>query len=271
MAENFRGLLYAPSYEDEVIMLFGMVLPHLKDYRFEIEEYTDEFPDCNAKLNGYNVGIEFEVKASTFYAHKHHLDARLPNCGWIVCWKNDIGKETLKFLQKETKQPVEIKIITLSEIIEVLEKTEGKKFILNPKEQKHPVSKWVKETFLKQLKEKVEDKEFISIEELLEFCEKNKELEVVYGVGKIASLSVRVKRWGKIAPFGAMATGVVWISFKDANKCWVYPSQEIEAELRRRFNQPQTSYYKNYRLKDIETFDKIKAALEWIAEASTKS
>jgi len=68
-----------------------------------------------------------------------------------------------------------------------------------------------------------------------------------------------------------MANGVVWIAFKDASKYWIYPSQEIEAELRRRFNQPQTSYYKNYRVKDIETFDKIKAALEWLAETPTQS
>jgi len=103
-----------------------------------------------------------------------------------------------------------------------------------------------------------------------EFCEKNKELGVVYGTGKIASLSVRIKRWGKIAPLGAMANGVVYINFKDANKLWVYPSQETEDELRKRFNQPQTSYYKNYRVKSAETLTKFKEALKWLAETSAK-
>jgi len=59
-------------------MLFGMVLPYLY-YKFEIEEYTDTFPDCSAMLNGKKVGIEFEVYASKFEEHKHHLDPRLPN------------------------------------------------------------------------------------------------------------------------------------------------------------------------------------------------
>jgi len=270
MAEEFRGLLYAPSYEYELIMLFGMVLPYLKDYNynFEIENYTDEFPDCFAKLNGEHVGIEFELNASKFKAHKHHLDPRLPNCGWIVCWKNDMGKDEYTFEQKETKQPVKIKIISLSAIIEDL-KSKGLNFIYNPEKQNpsNVPSKWVRDTFLKQLKERVKDNEYTLIEELLEFCEKNKELEVVYGNGKIASFNVRVKRWGKISPLGAMANGVIWISFKDANKVWAY-SHEVEAELRRRFNQPQTSYYKNYRARDLdmETLNKIKETLEWLSE-----
>jgi hypothetical protein len=263
MTGEFRGLTYAPSYEAEVIMLFGMILPHLND-SFEIDEYNDEFPDCSAKMNGKLVGIEFELNASHFKEQKHHLDPRLPNCDFLICWKNDVGKDSLTFENKE------IRIIELSKEIDLLEKR-GLKFILNPEKRKHPISKWERETFLKQLWERVEDgqvtnNEYNLIEDLLIFCEKNKELEVVYGVGSIASLSVRVKKWGKISPFGAMANGVVWISFKDANKSWVYPSKEIEAELRRRFNQP-SGYYKNYHVRDNATLCRIKEALIWLAKA----
>ncbi len=269
MTNRFSGLLYAPSYEYEVIMLFGMVLTHLDD-KFEIEEYNDEFPDCIARVNGEETGIEFEVKASAFKTHKHHLDPRLPNCSYIVCWENDTGKDSLRLALKETRETVEIKIITLSKIVENLEESSDLRFVLNPERPKHPFSKWNKETFLQQLRERVVDTtEYHLIEELLEFCEKHKELEVVYGAGKIASLSVRIKRWGRIAPFGAMANGVVYINFKDANKLWVYP-QETEDELRKRFNQPPTSYYRNYRVKSAETLTKIREALEWLAETSAK-
>lgn len=270
MSGEFRGLIYAPSYEDEVIMLFGMILGNLDD-RFEIEEYNDEFPDCNAKINGKLVGIEFELYASNFKAQKHHLDPRLPNCDYLICWKNDTGNNILKLENKETKQPHEIKIIDLSKEIEMLDE-KGLKFILNPEKHKHPVSKWEKETFLSQLGKNVEngkikDDEFRLIEEFLNFCGKNNGLELVYGVGKIASLTVRVKKWGKIAPSGAMANGHIWINFKDANKSWIYPSPEIDQEVRRRFNQSSTGYYK-YLRKDEETLAKLEGTLSYLVEKS---
>jgi hypothetical protein len=78
----------------------------------------------------------------------------------------------------------------------------GIRLILNPEKQKHPVSKWERETFLKQLEERVDDKDYSLMKKLLGFCENHKEFEVVFGRGKIASFVVRVKKWGKIAPFG---------------------------------------------------------------------
>lgn len=270
MSEHFRGLKYAPSYEAEVVMLFGMMLPHLES-SFEIEEYNDEFPDCSANLNGKPVGIEFELKASNFESQKHYLDPRLKNCNMLVCWENDVGQDTLKYEQKETKETVEIKIIELSKEIEVLQK-KGLKFILNSKKQKNPPSKWEKETFLKQLETnvingKIKESECNLIKEFLSFCEKNDGLKIVYGVGKIASLTVRVKKWGKISPTGIMADGHVWINFEDANKSWIYPSPEIDEEVRRRFNQPSTGYYK-YLKKDKENIDKLEETLSYLVEKS---
>ena len=271
MADKFRGFTYAPSYEDEVIMLFGMMLPHFKDV-FEIEEYTDEFPDCSAKVNGELVGIEFEVKASNFKSHEHYLDPHLANCNYLICWKNDTGQDTLRFKKKENGENVEIMIIALSEEIEALEK-KGLRFILNPEKQKRPIARWERETFFRQLKENVENGKIKNdesnfIREFFSFCENNKGLELVYGVGKIASLTVRVKKWDKISPSGAMADGHVWINFVDANKSWVYPSPEIEAEVRRRFNQPPTGYYK-YLKKDKENLSKLEETLNWLVERSS--
>jgi hypothetical protein len=273
MTEQFRGFKYAPSYETEVVMLFGIMLPHLKVGSFEIEEYNDEFPDCYAKLNGEPVWIEFELKATNFKEHKHHLDPRLRNCNLLVCWKNDTPKDTLEFEDKETKQKIEIKIIELSKEIEVLQK-EGLKFILTPNKPKHPTSTWERETFLNQLEMnvksgKLKNDEFNLIKEFLNFCEKTDGLEVVYGVGKIASLTVRIKKWGKISPSGIMANGHIWINFKDANKSWIYPSPEIDKEVRHRFNQPSTSYYK-YLKKDRETLTKLEDTISYLIEKSNQ-
>jgi len=56
--EEFRGLKYTPSYENEVILLFGMLMPHLES-QFVIDEYNGSFPDCTALRDGKEVGIEF--------------------------------------------------------------------------------------------------------------------------------------------------------------------------------------------------------------------
>jgi hypothetical protein len=270
MTEPFRGLKYAPAYEAEVVMLFGMMLPYLSG-SFEIDEYNDAFPDCSAQFNGKHVGIEFELKASNFEAQKHHLDPRLRNCNLLVCWENDKGQDTLRYEQKETKATVEIKIIELSQEVEILQK-KGLKFILNPEKPKHPTSKWERETFLNQLEintksGKVKDDDVSFINELLNFCEKNGGLKVVYGVGKIASLTVRIKKWGKISPSGIMADGHVWINFRDANKSWIYPSPEIEEEVRHKFNQSSIGYYR-YLKKDKENLAILEETLRYLVEKS---
>jgi hypothetical protein len=206
-----------------------------------------------------------------FKAQKHHLDPLLPNCNYLICWKNDTGRDILKLENKETNQLFEVKIIDLSKEIELLE-TKGLKFILNSEKHKHPVSKWDRETFFNQLRKNVESgkikaDELKFFEEFLNFCEENNGLEIVYGVGKIASLTVRIKKWGKIAPSGAMADGHIWINFKDANKSWIYPSPEIDEEVRRRFNQSSKGYYK-YLEKDRETLAKLEETLSYLVEKS---
>jgi hypothetical protein len=57
--DDFRGLLYNPSYENEVVLLFGLLMPYL-DSQFVIDEYSGSFPDCIALKNGKEIGIEFE-------------------------------------------------------------------------------------------------------------------------------------------------------------------------------------------------------------------
>ena len=80
---------FAPRSEQEVVTLFGFLLPHLKR-RFLINEVRQQFPDCEAwEINGSSerklVRIEFELRASNFVAHKHNENG----CDLIVCWEDD--------------------------------------------------------------------------------------------------------------------------------------------------------------------------------------
>src|SRR5262245_6651212 len=80
---------FAPRSEQEVVTLFGFLLPYLKR-RFLINEVREQFPDCLAwEFKGTSeeklVKIEFELRAGNFAAHKH--DER--GCDLIVCWEND--------------------------------------------------------------------------------------------------------------------------------------------------------------------------------------
>jgi hypothetical protein len=51
MVDVVRGLLYEPTYENEVVLLFGLLIPYCKD-EFVIDRYFGSFPDCIARRNG---------------------------------------------------------------------------------------------------------------------------------------------------------------------------------------------------------------------------
>lgn len=79
------ALRWAPSYEQEVVILFGMLLPYVESIA-TIERSTGDFPDCVATTpDGRSLRIEFEVRASDFAQHGH--DAA--GCDLIVCWVDD--------------------------------------------------------------------------------------------------------------------------------------------------------------------------------------
>src|SRR3990170_7734046 len=91
--DNFRGLLYNPTLDNEVVMLFGLLIPHLPD-SFAIEKGdSGTFPDCFAMRNGQRIGIEFELFASYF---NHQNNDNLTKCSLLVCWKNDIRNITIR-------------------------------------------------------------------------------------------------------------------------------------------------------------------------------
>ncbi|HEY9745017.1 MAG TPA: hypothetical protein V6C99_02230 [Oculatellaceae cyanobacterium] len=86
---DFRGLHHAPTNEQGVVFLFGMVC---RELGFRIEIVRTGFPDFEGKYL-YNANenlwaearIEIEFKASNFKDHGHNPD----ECDFIVCWEND--------------------------------------------------------------------------------------------------------------------------------------------------------------------------------------
>jgi hypothetical protein len=86
---DFRGLQYAPTNEQGVILLFGMIVSELD---LIVEAIQPAYPDCQAKRRvdprqnrWQSVRIEFEFTSSRFRDHGHD-PAR---CDLIVCWKHD--------------------------------------------------------------------------------------------------------------------------------------------------------------------------------------
>lgn len=91
--KEFRGLLWEPSDEQEVVMLFGQLLDYLPR-PLAIEYVQTGFPDCKAvdTETGEPVWIEFKLYSS-FYDRVYKK--RLEKCDWIVCWSNDLEVEQL--------------------------------------------------------------------------------------------------------------------------------------------------------------------------------
>lgn len=86
---NFRGLRHAPTNEQGVVYLFGMVSSELG---LIVEAVQAAYPDCEAKRCVDNrrdrwqrVRIEFEFVSSNFREHGHDP----AGCDLIVCWEHN--------------------------------------------------------------------------------------------------------------------------------------------------------------------------------------
>jgi hypothetical protein len=77
---SVTGMAYAPTSEQGVVFLFGILAPRLG---FCIEHVQTHFPDCTARHRGKTCRIEFEYWASSYVGHPHR------GADMIVCWEND--------------------------------------------------------------------------------------------------------------------------------------------------------------------------------------
>ena len=255
--EDFRGLLYAPSYENEVVLLFGLLMPHLKS-RFVIDEYNGSFPDCLARRDGKEIWIEFEVNSKDFLTHRHHEDPNLFKCKLIICWENNWKKDKVEFSGHE------IEVLELSEIV----KRKGFNFIHSDKTKYEKRIIWNESSFFNELRKKVEIDGFNRIAEIYGFCKSRSEFDVIFGEGaKIATFNVNVKKWqnGKIGmphPIQIYANGKLCIEYRKLPK-------DLEIKLRKMTGEPKGKAGKpkdwcNFDLRNQRTFDMIKKTLEWL-------
>ncbi|HLA83694.1 MAG TPA: hypothetical protein VJL29_02785 [Thermoguttaceae bacterium] len=90
---NFRGIAFAPTYEQEVVAVFSACAT---DLGFEIRGMRPAFPDCKARRRKEGDRgryeeclIEFEFRSTDFRKHRH--DNSL--CDLIVCWEDDWGEK----------------------------------------------------------------------------------------------------------------------------------------------------------------------------------
>lgn len=272
--DDFRGFRFEPTYEQEVIILFGLLIPSLKD-KFIIDMYPDTFPDCFATRNGQEIGIEFEVKARNFYEQKHNTHANLKKCNLLICWENDVPEKTItrddvELLNPETVKGHNIEIMALKKVIDDLQKEKSQKFIL---EGKRPnVDRANKKRFFEQLKEYVDEEKRSWIKELHDWVNQRKEeFEVKWSGGeRWSTMRFFVKRWN-VDPISTQGDGRVWLSYQGnpAISPWKLP-QEVKAILQQMFKHPKQTWY-TVPLDKPPDLDNIKKALEILAEYSKHS
>jgi hypothetical protein len=96
---NFRGLRYAPTNEQGVVCLFGMVC---SDLGLVVETLQSVYPDCeatrcvdNKHKRWQRVRIEFEYSSSNFRDHGHDPAV----CDMIVCWQHDWSECPLEVVE----------------------------------------------------------------------------------------------------------------------------------------------------------------------------
>jgi len=264
-ANRFRGLVYNPALENEVVMLFTLLIPYLED-SFAVEEYSGTFPDCFALRNGQRVGIEFELFASNF---DHENNDNLTKCALLVCWKNDI-RNTVKRGGKEfwVVKGHEIEIIALDKEVDKLEKDKGLKFI---KHGERPDIYRGEERFFEQVNE-FRPRRYDWIKELYDKVKQSEDFEVKWGGGeRWLTMRFYLKKWN-VDPIAIDGEGRVWVSYQ-GNKAifpWFELPQETKTELRLLFKSPKQKWF-TVPLDNKTELENIKKALEILAEHSKRS
>jgi len=268
MVGNVRGLLYEPTYENEVVLLFGLLMPYFKD-DFVVDRYLGSFPDCIARRNGEEIGIEFEVLASDFYGHRHNEHPDLARCKLLVCWKNDLKERTVVKNGRSfiIVNGCEIEVLALNEIVAKL-REKGIVLIVNG--ERPDIGRANMERFFKQLEENVDKQKFEWIKELYDEVSQQREFEVKWsGGGTWFTMRFFVKAWG-VDPIAVQGDGKIWIGYtgNPAIKPWQLP-QETQNALRQLFKRKKERWH-TILLNNREDLNKIKEALKIIAEHSKR-
>lgn len=205
-AANTRaGLRWAPSYEQELVMLFGMLLPYLESIA-KVEESSGQFPDCVAVgADGKPIRIEFELTASSFLQHGHDPS----ECDLIVCWLNDWPQSPVPVLE-------------LKEVV----RQRAPWAVQYPEQSKSRASGWDEAGFMAQATEAAA----AMLEGIKRIVAQHEEvLRLVPGQGdREATVGVALLREGSGRIYALFARGFVDVDFTRLQ------NPKLQAELRRR-------------------------------------
>jgi hypothetical protein len=205
--------MFEPSYELEVQLLFGALMPHIGGFLNELglgsELYVDVssggFPDCVLQVNGERVRVEFELYSSNFVDHGHDPE----KCDMIVCWIHDWYS-----------CPESIKVLELHKVVPELAKN-GIKIIINdhPKYENREGRRWSIEEFIECSKQNLPEKDYLQVKSFIQELKDTRGIQIMTGKGKkIPTLGIG---FGKLSameyPLVMQANGKAWIAYKNVN------------------------------------------------------
>jgi hypothetical protein len=267
--EHPRGFVYEPTYEEEVVMLFGRLIPDLRD-DFLIYSFSGAFPDCIADRNGQRVEMEFELYSSHFFAHHHDRDEKVKDCDLLVCWKNDTPYRTERrggkvFMRAGNR---EIEVIALDEVVRSLDGG-SHKIIIRGKSPK--LEKVNRQTFFEQLEKNAPQEKFHWIKQLHDWAAECPQLEIRWGGGKrLYTMRFYVKRWN-VDPIFITGNGSVAIQYagNPSISPWELPP-ETQSKLRQIFGH-KNQKWPDAPLRNEGDFENLKKALQISIEDSESS
>ncbi len=165
--KGFTGFIFAPGNEKyEVVMLFSMVLPHLKPPMC-IKEASDKFPDCTVirwdAKGPKEMKVEIEKNARDFLDHNHDIK----RCDILVCWENDWGDCPMEIIELKS----EIRKLPFT-------------MVLKPNEYLHIPTKGNVESYFQAVGEKSTDTIRDDQKKLYNYLSASPILSAIHGTGK---------------------------------------------------------------------------------------
>ena len=87
-----------PKSETATIILFLQCFPQYRVKHFS----ANSFPDAVIVMDGKEVKVEFEYKASTFYRHYDSMNYKEGLCDLCICWKMNRDAIPIKVFELST-------------------------------------------------------------------------------------------------------------------------------------------------------------------------
>jgi len=197
--KGFGGFAYAPRTEQEVVALFGLLLPYLEP-PICVDEIGTEFPDLIAfRTHGEEpktIRVEFELQSSNFVQHGHDETG----CDLIICWEHDW-----------TSCPFEV--ISLRAVVERVGAERA--MILWPEKTKYPPTTWTKERYLEYVANLGDPALETSQRQLYDFVKELPRVRIQPGKGeKMPTYAIRFYLEGKDTELlGIQGDGAIWIGW----------------------------------------------------------